>query len=77
VRTWHDSSRLLELLRDVGPNRNIATGGSLIFPAETWPRYIVEAIKAMIACRSSEIEVRPEALERYNRHLDERLAEMV
>ncbi|MGH3358095.1 MAG: flavin-containing monooxygenase, partial [Nocardioidaceae bacterium] len=60
-----------------GPNTNIATGGSLIFQAETWSRYIVEAIKTMIERRWSELEVRPEAMERYNRRLDERLAEMV
>jgi 4-hydroxyacetophenone monooxygenase len=60
-----------------GPNTNIATGGSVIFQAETWSRYIVEAIKTMIERRWSELEVRPEAMERYNRRLDERLAEMV
>ncbi len=60
-----------------GPNTNIATGGSVIFQAETWSRYIVEAIKTMIERRWSELEVRPEAMERYNSRLDERLAEMV
>ncbi|MGJ9412741.1 flavin-containing monooxygenase [Aeromicrobium sp. CF4.19] len=60
-----------------GPNTNIATGGSLIFQAETWSRYIVEAIKTMIERQWSELEVRPEAMERYNRSLDERLAGMV
>lgn len=60
-----------------GPNTNIATGGSLIFQAETWSRYIVDAIKTMIERRWSELEVRPEAMERYNRRLDERLAGMV
>lgn len=60
-----------------GPNTNIATGGSLIFQGETWSRYIVEAIKTMIERRWSELEVRDEAMERYNRRLDERLADMV
>lgn len=60
-----------------GPNTNIATGGSLIFQAETWSHYIVEAIKTMIERDWSQLEVRQEAMERYNRRLDERLAEMV
>lgn len=60
-----------------GPNTNIGTGGSIIFQAETWSRYIVEAIKTMVERQWAELEVRRDAMELYNRRLDERLAEMV
>lgn len=60
-----------------GPNTNIGTGGSLIFQAENWSRYIVEAIKTMIERQWTELEVRADATDHYNRRLDERLAEMV
>ena len=60
-----------------GPNTNIGTGGSILFQAETWSRYIVEAIKTMIERQWCELEVRADAAAHYNRRLDERLAEMV
>lgn len=60
-----------------GPNTNIGTGGSIIFQAETWSHYIVEAIKTMVERKWAELEVRRDAMELYNRRLDERLAEMV
>ncbi|WP_033288952.1 flavin-containing monooxygenase [Amycolatopsis jejuensis] len=60
-----------------GPNTNIGTGGSLIFQAENWSRYIAEALKTMIERRWAELEVRADAAAHYNERLDERLAEMV
>ncbi|GAA3694342.1 NAD(P)/FAD-dependent oxidoreductase [Arthrobacter ginkgonis] len=60
-----------------GPNTNIGTGGSIIFQAETWSRYIVECIKTMIERGAASIECTQSACDAYNGKLDERLAEMV
>lgn len=60
-----------------GPNTNIGTGGSIILQAETWSRYAAEAIVHMIEHEAAEIECRPEAMQKYNQAMDERLAGMI
>jgi 4-hydroxyacetophenone monooxygenase len=60
-----------------GPNTNIGTGGSIIFQAETWSRYIAEVVKIMAERKALTVEVTAEACASYNEQLDKRLAGMV
>lgn len=60
-----------------GPNTNIGTGGSIIFQAETWSRYIADLVKTMIERDIAVAEVTEDACAAYNTRLDERLAQMV
>lgn len=60
-----------------GPNTNIGTGGSIIFQAETWSRYIAEMVRTMVERNISTAEVTEDACAAYNQHLDKRLSGMV
>lgn len=60
-----------------GPNTNIGTGGSIIFQAETWSRYIADLVKTMIERDIAVAEVTDDACDSYNERLDERLTQMV
>lgn len=60
-----------------GPNTNIGTGGSIILQAETWTRYVAEAIVQKVEHGAAEIECRPQAMQKYNEDMDKRLAKMI
>ncbi|MFB7575940.1 flavin-containing monooxygenase [Streptomyces sp. NPDC056165] len=60
-----------------GPNTNIGTGGSIIFQAETWSRYIADLVKTMAERDMTVAEVTEQACAAYNEQLDDRLSEMV
>jgi 4-hydroxyacetophenone monooxygenase len=60
-----------------GPNTNIGTGGSIIFQAETWSRYIAEMVRTMAERNIATTEVTEDACAAYNEHLDARLGKMI
>ncbi len=59
-----------------GPNTGLGHGGSTIFQTEAQVHYTMSCVAAM-AHRHRRIEVTTEAYERYNRRIDEILADMV
>ena len=60
-----------------GPNTNLAHGGSIVFHGECQIRYILDCINLLIDKKSSSMECKHDAYEKYNNSLDEQHSKMV
>ena len=54
-----------------GPNTNVVANGSIIFQAECQARYVLDAIRRVLAGGHRSIECRPEAHEAFGAWIDE------
>jgi 4-hydroxyacetophenone monooxygenase len=60
-----------------GPNTNAGHGGSAIHPTEFQVRYVMQAIRHLLATETAAVEVESDVFLRYNEELDEALSHSI